>query len=133
MAKIVRPNYDELIKYLRTVGIDASEVLEDSFDENGYESIQKADNGRPMYGGDLRFVREHHEWPSDEVYRKVQWLYEGNSLGSFPPRTKPEENDVKPAPPKDEPKPVVKDTTPPVTEKKQAAPAKAPRKKPNAG
>lgn len=133
MARIVRPNYEGLTRYLRSVGIDAGDVLEDSFNENGYESIRTADNGRPVYDGDMRFVRDHHEWPSPEVYEKVLWLYEGGDLKYFERTHKPEENDVKPAPPKDEPKPVVKDTTPPVTEKKQAAPAKTTRKKPNAG
>lgn len=120
-----RPNYEELISYLRKQGIDANKVKQAGMDETGYDEIQTHEGGRPMYAtpgrmDELATVRR--EWPNADVYRTVVWLASGGSLKTVP---QPEEEA-----PKSDPEPA----SPPTPEEKQKEPnagpkAKAPVKK----
>lgn len=102
-----QPNRDALVKYLRSVGIDAHTVRDDGeWDESGYNVNLTMPDGRPLYGAGNRLKVERREWPSRTVFENVSMLYSGGSeqdlMGEPLEEAKPKKAPAAPKAPKKE-------------------------------
>jgi hypothetical protein len=80
MVHYPRTNYKGLIKYLRSVGLDALRIPQDTIDETGFDYYDVDEDGRPKRTGTNRIVRQRREWPSPLVYTNVLLMLDGGEL-----------------------------------------------------
>lgn len=101
MVHYPRTNYKGLIKYLRSVGLDALRIPQDTIDETGFDYYDVDEDGRPKRTGTNRIVRQRREWPSPLVYTNVLLMLDGGELpevvvaGKVLPKAKTETEKIK--------------------------------------